>query len=45
MALAQAIVAALNCNRGLQPEERFDAFLSRFDVKTRVRDYEEILDA
>jgi glycosyltransferase involved in cell wall biosynthesis len=44
--LAQTIVSALNStNRELQPDERLDAYLSRFEVKARVRDYEEILDA
>jgi glycosyltransferase involved in cell wall biosynthesis len=45
-ALAQAIVSALDStNRKLLPEEKFTAYLSRFDVNARVRDYEEILDA
>jgi glycosyltransferase involved in cell wall biosynthesis len=44
-ALAQTIVSALNStNRELQPDERLDAFLSRFEVKARVRDYEELLE-
>ena len=44
--LAQAVVSTLNStNRKLQPDERLDAYLSRFDVKARARDYEEILDA
>ena len=45
-ALAQTIVSALkSANRQLQPDERLDAYLSRFDIKARVRDYEAILDA
>jgi glycosyltransferase involved in cell wall biosynthesis len=43
-ALAETIVSALNsADRALQPDEKLDAFLSRFEVKARVRDYEEIL--
>jgi glycosyltransferase involved in cell wall biosynthesis len=45
-ALAEGIVSAVNVAANeLQPDERLDAFLSRFDVKTLVRDYEEILKA
>jgi glycosyltransferase involved in cell wall biosynthesis len=45
-ALAEGIVSAVNfATKELQPDERLDAFLSRFDVKTLVRDYEEILEA
>jgi glycosyltransferase involved in cell wall biosynthesis len=45
-ALAETIVSALNsANRALQPDEKLDAYLSRFEVKARVRDYEEILGA
>jgi glycosyltransferase involved in cell wall biosynthesis len=45
-ALAEMIVSALkSANRALQPDEKLDAFLSRFEVKARVRDYEEILGA
>ena len=44
-ALAQTIVSALNStDRELQPDERLDAYLSRFEVKARVRDYEELLE-
>jgi glycosyltransferase involved in cell wall biosynthesis len=45
-ALAETIVAALNSpNRKLYPDEKLDAYLSRFEVKARVRDYEQILEA
>jgi glycosyltransferase involved in cell wall biosynthesis len=45
-ALAEAIVSAANsATKELQPDERLDAFISRFDVKTLVRDYEELLEA
>jgi len=45
-ALAETIVSALNpTDKELQPDARLDAYLSRFEVKARVRDYEEILDA
>jgi len=41
-ALANTIVVALNsAKRELQPEQRLDSFLSRFDVKTVIRDYED----
>jgi glycosyltransferase involved in cell wall biosynthesis len=45
-ALAQTIVSALNStSRAMPPGEKLDAYLSRFDVKARVRDYEQIFDA
>jgi glycosyltransferase involved in cell wall biosynthesis len=45
-ALAEGIVSAVGfAIRELQPEERLDAFLSRFNVKTVVRDYERLLEA
>jgi glycosyltransferase involved in cell wall biosynthesis len=45
-ALAEAIVPAINsARRELQPDQRLDSFLSRFDVKTVLRDYEDILEA
>ena len=45
-ALAEGIVSAVNfATKELPPDERLDTFLSRFDVKTLVRDYEEILEA
>jgi len=45
-ALAQTVVSFLNSTRReLQPDKRLDAYLSRFEVKARVRDYEEIFDA
>lgn len=45
-ALAETIVSALNSTHGeLRPHEGLEAYLSRFEVKARVRDYEEILDA
>jgi glycosyltransferase involved in cell wall biosynthesis len=45
-ALAEGIVSAVDfAAKGLQPDERLGAFLSRFDVKTLARDYEEILEA
>jgi glycosyltransferase involved in cell wall biosynthesis len=45
-ALAEGIVSAISfAIRELLPDERLDTFLSRFDVKTVVRDYEEILEA
>jgi glycosyltransferase involved in cell wall biosynthesis len=45
-ALAEGIVSAAGlAAKELQPDERLDAFLSRFDVKTLVRDYEEILES
>jgi len=44
-ALAEGIVSVAKfATKELQPDQRLDAFLSRFDVKTLVRDYEEILD-
>jgi hypothetical protein len=44
--LAEGIVSAVNfATKELPPDERLDAFLSRFDVKTLVRDYEDILEA
>jgi glycosyltransferase involved in cell wall biosynthesis len=44
-ALVEAIVSAVNvASRESRPDQRLDAFLSRFDVKTLVRDYEEILE-
>jgi glycosyltransferase involved in cell wall biosynthesis len=44
-ALAEGVVSAVNlASRDMQPDQRLDAFLSRFDVKAVVRDYEEILD-
>jgi glycosyltransferase involved in cell wall biosynthesis len=45
-ALAEGIVSAVNfATKEQHPDERRDAFLRRFDVKTVVRDYEEILEA
>jgi len=45
-ALAEGIVAGVNfATKELRLDERLDAFLSRFDVKTLVRDYEELLEA
>jgi glycosyltransferase involved in cell wall biosynthesis len=45
-ALAETIVSALNStNRELHPDERLDAYLSRFEAKARVRDYEQIFEA
>ena len=45
-ALARGIIAALKSARsGLQPHQGLDSFLSRFDVKTVLREYEEILGA
>jgi glycosyltransferase involved in cell wall biosynthesis len=45
-ALARGIIAALQSARsGLQPRQGLDSFLSRFDVKTVLREYEEILGA
>jgi glycosyltransferase involved in cell wall biosynthesis len=45
-ALAEAIVSVLNStNRKLHSDERLDAYLSRFEVKARVRDYEQLFDA
>jgi len=44
-ALAEGIVSAAGlATKDLQVDERLDVFLSRFDVKTLVRHYEEILD-
>ena len=43
-ALARGIIAALTSARnGLQPHQGLDSFLSRFDVKSVMREYEEIL--
>lgn len=43
-ALARGIIAALQSARsGWQPHQGLDSFLSRFDVKTVLREYEEIL--
>ena len=43
-ALANTIVVALNSARTvLKPDPRLDSFLSRFDVRTVMRDYEAIL--
>ena len=45
-ALAETIVSAVNfASRESQPDQRLDAFLSRFDIKTLIRDYEELLEA
>jgi glycosyltransferase involved in cell wall biosynthesis len=45
-ALAETIVAALNStDRQLHPDERLEAYLSRFEAKARVRDYEQIFEA
>jgi glycosyltransferase involved in cell wall biosynthesis len=45
-ALAETIVAALHStNRELHPDKRLEAYLSRFEVKARVRDYEQIFEA
>jgi glycosyltransferase involved in cell wall biosynthesis len=45
-ALAETIVSAVNsASKRLEPDESQDAFLSRFDVKTLVRDYERLLEA
>jgi glycosyltransferase involved in cell wall biosynthesis len=44
-ALAEGIVAAASlATKELPPDQGLDAFLSRFDVKTLVRDYEKILE-
>jgi len=44
-ALAGTIVSALkSINRELQLNQSLDAYLSRFEVKARVRDYEELLE-
>jgi glycosyltransferase involved in cell wall biosynthesis len=43
-ALAEGIISALNfASRELQPDQSLEAYLTRFDVETLVRDYEEIL--
>jgi len=43
-ALAEAVVSAIDsASRESQPEQTLDSFLARFDVKTLMRDYEEIL--
>jgi len=45
-ALAEAIIAALkSAQSGLHPHQSLDAFLSRFDAKSVLREYEEILGA
>jgi glycosyltransferase involved in cell wall biosynthesis len=45
-ALAETIVAALNStDRQLHPDERLEAYLSRFEAEARVRDYEQIFEA
>jgi glycosyltransferase involved in cell wall biosynthesis len=45
-ALAETIVSALDsASRGSHPDERLDAYLSRFEVEARVRDYEQIFEA
>ena len=45
-ALAGAIIAALkSAQSGLRPRQSLDAFLSRFDVTTVLREYEELLGA
>jgi hypothetical protein len=42
--LAEGIIAAASlATKELPPDQGLDAFLSRFDVKTLVRDYEKIL--
>jgi len=44
-ALAETIVSAINSAQGeLQPDQMLHAFLSQFDVKTVMRDYEDILE-
>jgi glycosyltransferase involved in cell wall biosynthesis len=44
-ALAETIVAALkSAGREMQPDQSLDPFLSRFDVRTVIGEYEEILD-
>jgi glycosyltransferase involved in cell wall biosynthesis len=43
-ALAETIISALkSAGREMQPDQSLDAFLSRFDVRTIIREYEEIL--
>ncbi len=43
-ALAEAVIAALeSAQSGFHPHQSLDAFLGRFDVKTVLREYEEIL--
>jgi glycosyltransferase involved in cell wall biosynthesis len=45
-ALAEGIVSAVKfASRESQSDQRLDAFLRRFDVKTVVRDYEDVLEA
>ena len=45
-ALAQAIIAALKSPKSaFEPRQSLDSFLSRFDVKTVLREYEELLEA
>jgi glycosyltransferase involved in cell wall biosynthesis len=45
-ALAEGIVSFANlATKELQSDQKLDAFLSRFDVKTLVRDYEKVLEA
>jgi len=45
-ALAEGIVSALKSGRKeLQPGPTLDAFLNRFDVRTIIREYEEVLEA
>ena len=44
-ALAETIVSALNSAKSeLQPYQELDSFLSQFDVKTVMREYEEMLE-
>jgi len=44
-ALAEAIVSTLNSTkRQLLPDEKLEAYLSRFEVKARVRDYEKLFE-
>jgi glycosyltransferase involved in cell wall biosynthesis len=45
-ALAETILSAVkSASVELQPDQRVDAFLSRFDVKNMMRDYERILES
>ena len=44
-ALAETIVSSLKATgKGMQLDQGLDAFLSRFDVRTIIREYEEVLD-
>jgi glycosyltransferase involved in cell wall biosynthesis len=45
-ALAETIISALNStNRELRQDERLNAYLSRFEAKARVWDYEQVFEA